>query len=79
MAYEEMVNSSVDHAMDQGRKVAEKTGQAMKNGYEAAQQYVEDKGLTFDFTDFVRREPWLAIAAALAIGYIAAAAIRRIS
>jgi hypothetical protein len=35
--------------------------------------------LNFDLGDLVRREPWLAVAAAFAIGYVAAAVIRRVS
>ena len=79
MAYEDMANSTVQHAMDHGRNMAEKVGQTVKDGYKAAQQYAEDKGLTFDVGDFVRREPWLAITAAFAIGYVAARMIRRVS
>lgn len=79
MEYAEASHSTVEQAMDQGRKAAEKAGQAVKNSYRAAQQYAEDKGLNFDLGDLVRREPWLALAAAFAIGYVAAAVIRRIS
>ncbi len=79
MEYAEASHSTVEQAMDQGRKAAEKAGQAVKDGYKAAQQYAEDKGLNFDLGDLVRREPWLALVAAFAIGYVAAAVIRRIS
>jgi ElaB/YqjD/DUF883 family membrane-anchored ribosome-binding protein len=79
MEYDEASDSTVEQAMDRGRKAAEKAGQAVKDGYKAAQQYAEDKGLNFDLGDVVRREPWLALAAAFAIGYVAAAVIRRIS
>ena len=65
--------------MDQGRQAAEKASQALKDGYGAARQYVEEKGLDFDVREFARREPWLAIAAAFAIGYFAARLIRRVS
>jgi hypothetical protein len=37
--------------MDEGRKVAEKAGQVVKDGYKAAQQYAEEKGLNFDLGD----------------------------
>jgi len=67
--------SIVEEAVDQGRKVAEKAGQTVKDSYKVAQEYVGD----FDLTDFVQRDPWLAIAAAFALGYIAAAAFRRAS
>jgi ElaB/YqjD/DUF883 family membrane-anchored ribosome-binding protein len=79
MAYEDTAKSTVQQAMDQGRSAAEQAGQTVKDGYNAALQYAEDKGLNFDVGDFVRREPWLAIAAAFAIGYVAAQMIRRVS
>ncbi|HVB55164.1 MAG TPA: hypothetical protein VNE63_01860 [Candidatus Acidoferrales bacterium] len=79
MAFEDVANSTVRQAMDQGRQAAEAASQRVKDGYEAAQQYVQEKGLDFDLRNFVRREPWLAIAAAFAIGYVAAQIIRRVS
>jgi ElaB/YqjD/DUF883 family membrane-anchored ribosome-binding protein len=79
MALEDAANSTVRQAMDQGRQAAETASAAVKDGYQAAQQYVQEKGLDFDFRDFVRREPWIAIAAAFAIGYVAAQIIRRVS
>jgi ElaB/YqjD/DUF883 family membrane-anchored ribosome-binding protein len=51
----------------------------VKDGYEAAQQFVKDQGADFDLRGFVRREPWLAIAAAFAVGYVAAQIVRRVS
>jgi ElaB/YqjD/DUF883 family membrane-anchored ribosome-binding protein len=65
--------------MDQGRQAADKATQAVKDGYDAAQQFVKDKGIDFDLREFVRREPWLAIAAAFAVGYVAAQIVRRVS
>jgi hypothetical protein len=59
MASEETEKSTVQQAIDQGRNAAEKASQTVQDGYTAAQQYAEDKGL--DVGDFVRREPWLAI------------------
>ena len=79
MEYGGAPNSTVEQAMDQGRKAAEKAGQAVKDGYKAAQQYAGDRGLNLNLGDLVRREPWLAVAAAFAIGYFAAVAIRRVS
>lgn len=66
--------------MDQGRRAAETASQAVKDGYEAAQQFAQEKGLDIDLGlgDFVRREPWIAIAAAFAIGYVAAQIVRRV-
>lgn len=79
MSLEDTANSTMRQTMDQGRQAAEKAGQALKDGYGAARQYVEEKGLDFDLRDFTRREPWLAIAAAFTIGYFAARLIRRVS
>ena len=79
MAFEDVANSTVRQAMDQGRQAAETASQVVKDGYEAAQQYAQEKGLDFDLRDFVRREPWIAIGAAFAIGYVAAQIIRRVT
>jgi ElaB/YqjD/DUF883 family membrane-anchored ribosome-binding protein len=79
MSYEETANSTVRQAMDQGRQAADVAGQAVKDGYQAAQKYVQDKGLDLDLRDFVRREPWIALAAAFAIGYVAAQIVRRVA
>jgi ElaB/YqjD/DUF883 family membrane-anchored ribosome-binding protein len=79
MTFEDTANATVRTAMDQGRQAADVASQAVKDGYDAAQQYVKDKGMDVDLRDFVRREPWLAIAAAFAVGYIAAQIVRRVS
>ena len=79
MTLEETANSTVRTAMDQGRQAADKAAQAVKDGYEAAQQFVKDNGADFDLREFVRREPWLVIAAAFAVGYVAAQIVRRVS
>jgi hypothetical protein len=67
MTLEDTADSSVRSAMDQGRQTAGEAGQAVKDGYDAAQQYVKDKAVDLDLNGFVRREPWLAIAAAFTI------------
>ena len=46
MTMEETANSTVRSAMDQGRQAADKAAQAVKDGYEAAQQFVKDRELT---------------------------------
>ncbi len=79
MAYEDVASSTVRQAMDQGRQAADVAGQAVKDGYQAAQKYVREKGIDLDLRDFVRREPWIAIAAAFAIGYVAAQIVRRVA
>ncbi|HTW88158.1 MAG TPA: hypothetical protein VMD75_09135 [Candidatus Binataceae bacterium] len=79
MAFEDVANSTMRRAMDQGRQAGEAASQAVKEGYEAAQQYAQEKGIDFDLREFVRREPWIAIAAAFAVGYVAAQILRRVS
>ena len=79
MTFEETANPTVRTAMDQGRQAADKATQAVKDGYEAAQQFVKDNGADFELREFVRREPWIAIAAAFAVGHIAAQIVRRVS
>jgi ElaB/YqjD/DUF883 family membrane-anchored ribosome-binding protein len=79
MTFEETANSTVHGAIDQGREAADKASQAVKDGYDAAQQFVQDQVGDFDLREFVRREPWIAIAAAFAVGYVVAQVIKRVS
>lgn len=79
MTFEETPKPTVRSAMDQGRQAADKATQAVKDGYDAAQQFVKDQGADFELREFVRREPWIAIAAAFAVGYVAAQIVRRVS
>jgi hypothetical protein len=70
-------NDTIETAKDMGRE-------AMDKGYESARQYVS-KGadyageLSGSLTDFVQREPWLALAGAFVIGYAAAKVLRQVS
>jgi ElaB/YqjD/DUF883 family membrane-anchored ribosome-binding protein len=79
MTLEETAESAVRNVMDHGRETVHKAAQAAKGAYKAARQYAEDERLNLDLGDFVRREPWLAVAAAFAIGYVAAQIVRRVS
>jgi hypothetical protein len=66
-------------AAEQGRTAAAKASQTVKEGYEAIQQYAKGKSLGFDdLQGFVQREPWLALAAAFAVGYAVAHIMRRV-
>jgi ElaB/YqjD/DUF883 family membrane-anchored ribosome-binding protein len=64
------------------RRAEEAGEEAIANGYKAAREYAE-VGMDYvgDASDslrrFVRREPWLALAASCAIGYVAARLMRR--
>ncbi len=79
MAFEDTANSSAQGAIDQGRDAADRAADALKDGYDAAQQYVQDRVGDFDLREFVRREPWIAIAAAFAVGYVVAQIVKRVS
>jgi ElaB/YqjD/DUF883 family membrane-anchored ribosome-binding protein len=79
MAFEDTVNSSAHSAIDQGRDAADRAADALKDGYDAAQQYVQDRVGDFDLREFVGREPWIAIAAAFAVGYVVAQIVKRVS
>jgi len=92
MAMEDTAESTMNRAKEQARGVADKGRQAaeaaaekvtdaIKNGYQAAHQFAEDRRLfeVEGMRDFVRNEPWLALGAAFAIGYVAARIMRRAS
>ena len=70
-------NDTIETAKDMGRE-------AMDKGYERAPEYVS-KGADYagevsdSLTDFVQRQPWLALAGAFVIGYVAAKALRQVS
>lgn len=75
---EDTAGPAMRQAVEQGRAAAAKAGQTVKEGYAAVQQYAEDKGFDFDLQGFVQREPWLALAAAFAVGYVFARITRRV-
>ena len=70
-------NETLENARDMGREAIDK-------GYDTARDYVS-KGADYagevsdTLTDFVQRQPWLALAGAFVIGYVAAKALRQIS
>ena len=79
MTLEDSANASVRTAMDKGRQATDRARDAIQDGYEAAQDYVKDKGFELDLREMVRNEPWFAIAAAFAVGYVVAQIVRRVS
>jgi ElaB/YqjD/DUF883 family membrane-anchored ribosome-binding protein len=75
-------------ASDATREYANKGYNAAREyankGYDAAREYastgMDVAGRVSDnLTEFVRNEPWIAVAAAFAVGYVAARMIRRLS
>jgi hypothetical protein len=68
---------SVEAAKELGRKAA-------ADGYEHAREYAElgmdyVGGFSENLADFVKREPWMAIAGAFVVGYISAQILRRVA
>jgi ElaB/YqjD/DUF883 family membrane-anchored ribosome-binding protein len=70
-------SDTVESAKNLGRE-------AMEKGYDSTREYVS-KGVDYanevsdGLTDFVQRQPWLALAGAFVIGYVAAKALRQFS
>jgi hypothetical protein len=68
---------TIEKAKDIGRDAIDK-------GYEGARDYAS-KGLDYagevsdSLTDFAQRQPWVALAGAFVIGYVAAQALRKLS
>ena len=79
MASESFDKSTTNETIDLARDAMDNVGQTLKNGYDAAHKYVQDNEITSDLREFVKREPWIAIAAAFAIGYVAAKIAKRIA
>jgi ElaB/YqjD/DUF883 family membrane-anchored ribosome-binding protein len=78
MAIEERIDSAARETLDRAQDALESASERLKNGYDAARQYAQNSEVGSQLTDFVVREPWIAIAAAFAIGFVAARLIRRI-
>jgi hypothetical protein len=77
-------NGAATAAAETIEKVKELGRDAIDNGYESARDYAT-KGLDYanevsdELTEFARRQPWLALAGAFALGYVAAKALRSLS
>jgi len=68
---------TIERAKDLGREAIDK-------GYEGAREYAS-KGMDYAgevsaaLAEFAKRQPWLALVGAFAVGYVAAQSIRRLS
>jgi len=78
MAIEERIDSAARETLDRAQDALESASEKLKNGYDAARQYAQNSEVGSQIADFVVREPWIAIAAAFAIGFVAARLVRRI-
>jgi ElaB/YqjD/DUF883 family membrane-anchored ribosome-binding protein len=79
MAMEERIDSAARDTIDRTQDALSSAGKSLKSGYDAAQKYAQNSDLGSQLGDFVVREPWMAVAAAFAIGYVAAHFMKRIS
>jgi|GEM_PF-786576 hypothetical protein len=79
MELEDTAETTAGWIPEQARHTAQMAGQAATQGYDSAKQFITEKGLNLDLREFVRREPWVALAAVFAIGYFAAKIVHRIS
>ena len=80
------IHEASDRAGETIRKAADKVNSSAKEGLktakqfaDAAQQYVQESGLAnVDLREIVRRDPWIALGAAFALGFVAAQLMRRL-
>jgi ElaB/YqjD/DUF883 family membrane-anchored ribosome-binding protein len=79
MAYESFDKSTANETIDRARDAMDNVSQTLKNGYDAAQNYVQSNEIASELREFVKRDPWIAIAAAFAVGYVAAKIAKRIA
>ena len=83
----DLAHDAADQASDGIRKASEKVNQSARDGLrtakqfaESAQKYVEQSGLgDVDVREIVKKEPWVALGVAFALGYVAAQIMRKIS
>ena len=73
----ERAKETIDKAKAAGRR-------AFEEGYENAREYAERGmeyvgGFSDTVSEFVARDPWVAVAGAFLIGYVAAQLIRRVA
>jgi ElaB/YqjD/DUF883 family membrane-anchored ribosome-binding protein len=80
--------SKAREAVEQGVETAREYAGAAREYADSAREYARDyaeKGLdaagrvSENLQEFVRQEPWIAVAAAFAVGYLMARVLRRVS
>ena len=74
---------TVERAKDTIEKARVAGRRAIEEGYENARQYAERGmdhvgGFSNTVSDFVVRDPWIAVAGAFLIGYVTAQVVRRV-
>ena len=77
-------NDTMDQARNIGEQAKNMGRDAFEKGYENTREYVS-QGMDYasdasdGVADFVRKQPWVALAGAFVIGYVAAKALRQFS
>jgi ElaB/YqjD/DUF883 family membrane-anchored ribosome-binding protein len=80
---------AMDKTMDKGREmmkegyetaqqVAEKGRDALSSGVDAVQKFATETSMD-DVREFVRSEPWVAVAVAFGVGYLVAQIFKRVA
>jgi len=72
-----VASDTIEKAKDAGRD-------ALDKGYEGAREFASKgmdyaDGVSDNLSEFAQRQPWVALAGAFVIGYVAAHALRRFS
>jgi ElaB/YqjD/DUF883 family membrane-anchored ribosome-binding protein len=76
MDRENLTNTASD-TMESARNLGH---EALEKGYDNAREYVNrGMDLADNVADFVQQQPWLALASAFVVGYVAAKALRHLS
>jgi ElaB/YqjD/DUF883 family membrane-anchored ribosome-binding protein len=81
---EKMTNDAATYASDTMDRARDMGREALDRGTQNAREYVS-KGLDYageasdGLAEFVQRQPWIALAGAFVVGYIAAKALRQLS
>jgi ElaB/YqjD/DUF883 family membrane-anchored ribosome-binding protein len=77
-------NEGYEAARETVGKTYDATREYAGKGYDAAREYTSAgidaaTRISDNMRDFVRKEPWIAVAAAFAVGYVVARVMRRVS
>ncbi len=78
------LNKAAAAASDTVEEIKNMGREAIEKGYDNTREYVS-KGVDYasevsdGLADFVQRQPWLALAGAFVIGYVAAKVLRQVS
>ena len=83
-AAKEYVGKGINAAREHANRGYDAAREYANQGYDAAREYANAgidvaARMSENLTEFVRNEPWIAMAAAFAVGYVAARIMRRLS